>query len=103
MIPPKNYPVEVRRVYLANDAGYCEFNDKKQQFDIRINNKLCSDAAILILLHEWAHALTWEHAEHPEVDEEGHGSLFGHYYAIVWRHWCGELDKLPPKKQKFES
>jgi hypothetical protein len=60
---PAQYKVSVRRKFLsgdtAADVGLENHKTKGKYFLIRIDKRLQNDAAILILLHEWAHVLTW--------------------------------------------
>jgi len=42
-----------------------------------------TDMAMLLLAHEYAHALTI-------TEEEGHSMLWGHMYSIVWKILAGE-------------
>lgn len=63
-LPPK-HKVSVRRVKLKGDAAAdIGLDVKKRKFLIRISKSLPNDAAVLILLHEWAHALSWESKNH---------------------------------------
>lgn len=85
-IPPA-FPVSVRRVALKNQAGDCELKEmarkgkKQKRFVIRISKFLDDQTAILVLLHEWAHALAWTW-EHDTVDD--HGAEWGLAYARTY-------------------
>lgn len=76
-LPPK-YPISVRRRNLnsTNCVGYCVKNGKK--FQIVVCNTLNEDSAVLILIHEFAHALAWG-------KENDHDAIWGRCYAKCWR------------------
>lgn len=58
---PLKIPVSVRRVKLKGDAAAdCGYLEDKNKFLIRIDKSLPNDAAVLILLHEYAHAISWD-------------------------------------------
>lgn len=60
---PATHPVSVRRVKLKGDASAeCTLKsckDGSKKFLIRIDKRLPNDAAILVLIHEWAHLMVW--------------------------------------------
>lgn len=84
---PLAYPVEVRRVKLSQDTdGICFKYNKK--FFIRISKLLKEDMAMEVLIHEWAHARSWNHL-HDKMDEKtfidtSHDSTWGVNYAEVY-------------------
>lgn len=81
-IPPK-FSVKVRRVKLNNNAGDCEMIGKK--FLIRVDSGLSHDAAVLILLHEWAHCLCWDSPKWLPGDKDHHlawGIAYSHVYGV---------------------
>jgi hypothetical protein len=82
MAPPR-YPVRVSRVRLTENAGDCDLIRKR--FYIRVDNRLCEDTAILILLHEWSHALSWHDSKRFD-----HGQAWGKAYSKIWSKWVGE-------------
>jgi predicted SprT family Zn-dependent metalloprotease len=87
LVPPA-HPVEVRRVKMADDWGYCILVAKpKKKFKIRVNKANGNEFSIWVLMHEWAHALAWT-MEHQRVDD--HGPEFGIAYARVWKAYYGE-------------
>ena len=67
---PLIWPVSVRRVILA-DWGRCDLVEQGDEYIFRIlvSRKLDPDMALLILIHEWAHAVSWSHD--PMVDDHG--------------------------------
>lgn len=93
-IPPA-YPVSARRMYgLAKDTmadvELAEKNGKKK-FVIRISRKLGNDIAVLMLLHEWAHALCWQIGKKIECPD--HGAEWGVAYSRVYQTFEGYLDQ----------
>jgi hypothetical protein len=60
---PPNHPVVVKLCELPRrEAGDCNLVDNK--YIIRINRDLDETARVLMLVHEWAHSLTWKHPVH---------------------------------------
>ena len=87
---PLAFPVSARRMYglptdTMADVDIVE-KDKEKRFVIRISRKLGNDISILMLLHEWAHALCW----HPEskFSPPDHGAEWGVAYSRVY--YCFE-------------
>lgn len=79
---PPSLPVLVKRCKMGNeDAGDC--SKVGDRFVIRVSNTLHDDAAILILFHEWAHAVCWESKFMPG----DHHVIWGIAYAMVWKTW----------------
>jgi hypothetical protein len=79
---PPSCPVLVKRCKMASDdAGDCAKEDGR--FIIRVSNTLHDDAAILILFHEWSHALCWESKFMPG----DHHVVWGIAYSMVWKTW----------------
>lgn len=79
---PPSHPVHVRRCRMSSgDAGDCSKRGNK--FFIRVSDRLHDDAAILILFHEWAHALCWDSKFMPG----DHHVVWGIAYALVWKTW----------------
>lgn len=81
---PLKYPVTVKRISGLADAGDCSLHNK--HFYIRINSELSWDASILILIHEFAHCLSFRVRENVK---EAHGDRWGKAYALVYRAWLG--------------
>lgn len=83
---PPEFPVMVKRCKVSNDtAGDCSKNGSR--FVIRVDKSLTEDAAILILFHEWAHALCWDTNFMPG----DHHVIWGIAYAMVWKAWLASL------------
>lgn len=85
---PPAYPVKVRRTKITSQLdGDCALH--KKQFTIRISNELSESSAIDTLLHEWAHAIAWNHL-HDSMDwgtfeERIHDASWGVAYSEVYR------------------
>lgn len=74
---PLPLPVQVRRVVTPNSLdGDCQ--KKEDHFRIRIDRTLPEHEAIETILHEWAHALIWEHSQM-------HTNEWGKAYSRVYR------------------
>lgn len=84
---PTAYPVSVRRTKLNNLDGDCSLGNKK--FFIRINKDICEASAIETLLHEWAHAIAWNHLHDSmdwvEFEKRSHDASWGVAYSEVYR------------------
>lgn len=84
---PVAYPVSVRRVKMVDRDGDCSLHKKK--FYIRISKELCELSAIDTLLHEWAHALAWNHLhdalDWEEFEQRSHDASWGVAYSEVYR------------------
>lgn len=91
---PAAFPVIIRTGMLApNIEGTC--TRRANRFVIVIADRLDQTRAIDTLLHEWAHALAWNHRldavakappEDPNVLERiSHGAEWGVAYGLVWR------------------
>jgi hypothetical protein len=80
---PTPHPVDVRRVRMAdNDFGYADLvTGDKPKFKVRINRALQLDFQIWVLIHEWAHCMTWDlsHSRHDD-----HGAHFGVAYSEAY-------------------
>ena len=80
---PTKYPTYIIRRKLNTESGYCFLRDKTRtrpkRFEIAICKTLQENAAVLILVHEWAHALAWF------KEGSNHGPQWGVAYARCWR------------------
>ena len=56
--------------------------DDRKFFFIRVTRKIGNDLAILQLLHEWAHALSWH--EGANIPLNDHGPEWGVAFSRVW-------------------
>jgi hypothetical protein len=91
---PAAMPVVVRMARLAETIlGEC--CRRQRRFVIRLNDQIGENQAIDVLLHEWGHALAWNHlldrlAKSPdtspeEFEQASHDEAWGCAYARVWR------------------
>jgi hypothetical protein len=83
---PLAYPIQVRRVKME-EFGWCE--KRNRRFYIFINRKLGQNMAIETLIHEWSHALAWNHLHDKmdcdELDRRCHDAEWGVAYSKVYR------------------
>jgi len=90
---PPEFPVEVRRISISepDTAGFCKYDKKAKRFVIRIHKDESEGAAIHLLIHEWAHALTW----FTPYETEDHGPEWAIAYGKCWNVYCSseELDE----------
>ena len=85
---PAALPVKLRFVDLDDRYGDCSIvNGEKPHFVVRIHKDLNSAASVMVLVHEWAHAVAWT-AEHTLLED--HGPEWGIAYARIWRCYAGE-------------
>jgi hypothetical protein len=70
-------------------VGWCKLVEyrKKPAFAIQIHSGLTEDEATSVLIHEWAHAISWDMNKTKTPD---HGPEWGVAYARVWRVVSGE-------------
>ena len=85
---PPPCPVVIRRVKMNDNEGFCLKKDQK--FHIRINKSLNETKTIDVLLHEWAHALTWKELNLDELSDDEfrkaiHGPEWGLAYSKVYQ------------------
>jgi hypothetical protein len=84
------YPIKIKFIdKMDNDAlGGCALEKikGKDYLVIDLFRGMCEDTAVFILMHEWAHALSWvEQLELPD-----HGPEWGLAYSRIWRAVMGE-------------
>ncbi len=85
---PPEYPVKMRRLDLGEDkkapSGYCQLANEgkargKRYFTIIVNKRRTWSMQFDTILHEWAHALTWENPtsqDHSRYWAEAYGKLY---------------------------
>lgn len=74
-------PVTVYRAALGEgNFGDCE--DRGKDFLVRVNRDLCTDFAVWVLAHEWAHCLAW--STYKDRDKM-HTAHFGIAWAETYR------------------
>jgi hypothetical protein len=72
------FPVRVRRCAVSKELfGDCGFRNK--QYYIRVDQNMDEESQVLILIHEWAHAMSWG------VKDDNHGPYFGVAYAQAYK------------------
>jgi hypothetical protein len=82
---PADMPVKVRRVKVPDDRfGDCGQMD--DHYIIRICRNLKEEQAIDILIHEWAHAISWE-----KCNSEDHCNEWGKAYSRVYRIFVKDI------------
>ena len=82
---PADKPVRVRRVKVPKDRfGDCD--QYKDYYLIRICRKLKEKQAIDILLHEYAHAISWDKSH-----SDDHCNEWGKAYSKVYRLYLKEF------------
>ena len=77
-----HYPTVIRRTTMKEDCGHTSTKNKK--IYILINKNLCEEAQILVLAHEYAHALAWRGEDQENEVTSDHNPEFGLAYARVW-------------------
>lgn len=77
---PTKKPVFLERLRLTGMDGYCIKHRRK--FSIQIDRMMNEDHAVDVLLHEYAHALTFGY------DGDDHGMRWGKAYSKVYRCWA---------------
>jgi len=85
---PLQYPVKMRRLDLGEGkkalSGYCQLANQgkvkeKRYFKISVNQRHTWSMQFDTILHEWAHALTWENPtsqDHSRYWAEAYGKLY---------------------------
>lgn len=84
LVPPV-WPVKVRRRPLDAVHGDCAFVTKSKHgthFRIRVDASLSPEASIFVLIHEWAHALSWGSDSHRI---RNHGPEWGIAMSRIWQ------------------
>lgn len=100
-LPPRRPVTVLTGRQLARRDGDCCVVGRK--FQIRISRELALSEAIDVLLHEWAHALSWDacvgkvaknrNVPDHEFDRLAHGPKWGVAYSKVY--WCFTSDIAP--------
>lgn len=97
---PAAHPVHVRRCRIAASMdGDCRRT--RARFVIRISASLREDVALDALVHEWAHALAWNHLHDrlpdrvalsdADIERLYHGPEWGVAYSRVYTTLVGEV------------
>ena len=80
------YRVRVRRLTLRDAWADCD-KQKDGSYLIRIEKRVDATAQTILLIHEWAHVLSWETDRHPS----DHGGRFGWAYSRVYQAYLDWL------------
>jgi hypothetical protein len=75
---PLQYPVKIISKKIKKNRGATTFDGK--MFRVYIDSGLQFDVKIDILIHEWAHALTWFGAQH----RKDHSGEWGLAHAAIY-------------------
>lgn len=80
----RKYGTDIRRVNMkdSENAGECTCEGRRRKFVIRIDKSLSIESTYDTLIHEYAHAMTWDEFE--SLDSE-HFDNWGIAYAKVYR------------------
>jgi hypothetical protein len=86
VLTPPVWPVRVRRMELPEDSqGDCALltpKGKPPYYIIRVSAALSEEAQVHVLLHEWAHALSWGSDSHRVGN---HGPEWGIAMSRIWQ------------------
>ncbi len=87
---PVNEPVSIRTIPLKNELqGSAYFNPETRRFEIKISKELPYVFRIFVLIHEWAHVITWHQAYarcmKKRQMESFHSKEWGIAYAKLYR------------------
>ena len=81
---PLPHAVKLVWANLGSRSGECVLREelnKPPRFLIRLDSGLSADARKLVLVHEYAHALSW-HLDNAQGDD--HGIAWGLSVSVVW-------------------
>ena len=85
ILAPPLWTVQVRRMRLADSNGDCELVKPKKGdpfFRIRISDELGPETLFYVVVHEWAHTLSWGSDSHRI---EAHGPEWGIAMSRIWQ------------------
>jgi len=86
VLAPPVWPVKVRRRKLPEGVqGDCSLvvpEGQAPHYSVRISADLPEEAQIYVLLHEWAHALSWGSESHRI---RAHGAEWGIAMSRIWQ------------------
>lgn len=66
-----------------------EFHERPQRFKILVARSH-PGAMFFTLIHEWAHALSWNYLHASDRPVDVHGPEWGVAYALAWKSAIGE-------------
>ena len=82
LCPVYRYEVTVRRCTMPKDCDGYVRPDGDTKLSVRVNRALETSQAVEVLVHEWAHAMTWD-IEHER--SWSHSAYWGVAYAEAYR------------------
>jgi len=86
VLAPPVWSVSVRRCKMPDgthgDCALIAKNGKPPHFKIRVCAKLPEEAQVFVLLHEWAHAMSWGSDSHRI---RAHGAEWGIAMSRIWQ------------------
>ena len=87
---PVDEPTVVRTTSLVNERqGSAYFNPETKRFEIKISRELPHSIRIFVLIHEWAHVITWHQiwarCKKKMRTESFHSREWGIAYAKIYR------------------
>lgn len=88
LLPIRVRSVPAKRLHKREKwEGCCWLNTdvgKLGRYEIQVNRQMSTALRLDVLIHEWAHAMTWFGAEHTEA----HSAEWGMAYARIYRAFC---------------
>jgi len=98
-LPPRRPVVVLAGRQFSTKHGDCGLDDYR--FRIRVSRELNESQAVDVLLHEWAHALSWDtrvdtaaksrSVSEYEFDRLAHGPKWGLAYSKVYQCFVGTI------------
>ena len=98
-LPPRRPVVVLTGRQFSTKHGECSLIDRR--FQIRVSRELNESQAVDVLLHEWAHALSWDtcgdmsvqgrRLSKYEFDRLTHGPKWGLAYSKVYQCFVGTI------------
>ena len=98
-LPPRRPVVVLTGRQFSTKHGDCSLIDRR--FQIRVSRELNESQAVDVLLHEWAHALSWDtrvdtaaksrSVSEYEFDRLAHGPKWGLAYSKVYQCFVGTI------------
>jgi hypothetical protein len=98
-LPPRRPVVVLTGRQFSSKDGDCSLIDRK--FQIRVSRELNESQTVDVLLHEWAHALSWDtrvdtaaknrSVSEYEFDRLAHGPKWGLAFSKVYQCFVGTI------------
>ena len=107
---PAGLPATLRLAHICSADGWCRRH--KTKFEITVSRYMNRCEAIDVLLHEWAHAVAWNHlddalAKNPSVpksefDHLLHGPAWGVAFSRIYQCFVADImGDLPSRGPKL--